>query len=89
MSNFIKIQLGGSRNETRGSPGARTNRTSSHRHTCRLVFLVVTPCSLVEIYTFGEIYCLHNQDRLYLEDVRRRLLKKSVNSTRLHGITSS
>lgn len=39
--------------------------------------------------TFGSIYRLHNQDRFYLEDVGRKFLQKSVNSTRLYGVTSS
>jgi hypothetical protein len=39
------------------------------------VFLDLRPCNLEEIYTLSEKYSLHNQDRLYLEDVRKRFLK--------------
>jgi hypothetical protein len=56
MSNFIKIQLDGSLNETRESPGARTNRTSSQTYMQITSFLVVTPCSLIEIYRLSDKY---------------------------------
>jgi len=53
------------------------------------VFLVVTPCSLVEIYRLSEKYTVSiirtdSTLKMYAEDS-----SETVSSTRLHGITSS
>ena len=58
ISNFIKINLGGSRNETRRRVARRTDKQNElpQEYMQITVFLDVTPCSLVEIYRLLEKY---------------------------------